>query len=157
MPLTTRWRGCDNVRAVDLEGWDRDLTLGVPEMDVEHGLQISLVNALEDAVASGRERELGDGILDRLLDYTRVHFLAEELMMRLEGFPAFEAHIEEHDDLVRQFESIRAVYAEGDRPVTLEAVHALRKWLAGHVRTYDRAFARFLAARGPAGHVPAQG
>ena len=157
MRLTTRWQRCDIVRAMGEEGWDRDLTLGVPEMDVEHGLQIGLVNALEDAVASGRERELGDGILEHLLDFTRVHFLAEELMMRLEGFPAFEAHIEEHDDLVRQLESIRAVYAAGDRPVTLEAVHALRSWLAVHVRTYDRAFANFLAARGPASHVSTQG
>jgi len=135
--------------------WDRDLTLGVPEMDVEHGLQVGLVNALEDAVASGKERDLGDGILERLLDYTRVHFLAEEMMMRLERFPAFEAHVEEHDDLVRQLESTRAVYAAGDRAITLEAVHTLRTWLAGHIRTQDRAFARFIAARGPAAHLPA--
>src|SRR5512143_2945643 len=121
--------------------WDRDLTLGVPEMDVEHGLQIGLVNALEDAVAAGRERELADGILERLLDYTRVHFLAEELMMRLEGFPEFAEHAEEHDDLARQLDSIRAVYAAGDRAITLEAVHTLRSWLAGHIRTHDRAFA----------------
>ncbi len=136
------------------DGWDRDLKLGVPEMDAEHGLQIGLVNALEDAVAAGRERELADGILERLLDYTRVHFLAEEMMMRLEGYPPFEAHLEEHDDLVRQLDSIRSVYAEGDRAITLEAVHTLRSWLAGHIRTQDRAFARFLAARGPAAGVP---
>ncbi len=135
--------------------WDRDLMLGVPEMDVEHGLQIELVNALEGAVAAGREREVGDRILERLLEYTRVHFLAEELMMRLEGFPAFEAHIEEHDDLVRQLDSIRALYAAGDRPVTLEAVHTMRTWLAGHIQTHDRVFARFLATRGPTAHVPA--
>lgn len=137
------------------DGWERDLTLRVPEMDVEHGLQIGLVNALEDAVAAGRERELADGILERLHDYTRVHFLAEELMMRLDGFPGYEAHVEEHDDLVKQLESIRAVYAAGDRSVTLEAVHTLRTWLSGHVRTQDRAFARFIAARGPASFVPA--
>ena len=146
---------CAIVGPMAEDGWDRNLTLGVPEMDVEHGLQIGLINALEDAVAAGRERELADGILERLHDFTRVHFLAEELMMRLDGYPACEAHIEEHDDLVRQLESLRAVYAAGDRAVTLEAVHTLRAWLAGHVRTHDRAFARFTAARGPAAHVSA--
>jgi hemerythrin len=129
------------------ERWDLELSLGVPEMDAEHGLQVGLVNALEDAVAAGREREMADGILERLLDYTRVHFLAEELMMRLEGFPAFEAHIEEHDDLVRQLDAVRTAYRAGDRAITLETVHTLRTWLAGHVRTSDRAFARFLASR----------
>jgi len=135
----------------------RDLTLGVPEIDTEHGLQLRLVDALEGAVAEGREREMADGILEQLLEYTRVHFLAEELMMRIEGYPGYEAHVEEHGDLERQLESLRSDYGRGDRTVTLETVHTLRNWVAGHVEMHDRAFTRFLASRGPASHVPGQG
>jgi len=131
-----------------------DVTLGVPEIDAQHAIQIRLVDALEGAVAAGRERETADGILERLLEYTRVHFLAEELMMRLESYPGYEAHVEEHGDLERQLESLRSDYGKGDRTVTLETVHTLRNWVAGHVETHDRAFARFLASRGPAARVP---
>jgi hemerythrin len=134
--------------------WKRDLKLGVPEIDAEHGLQIGLVDALEDAVAQGRERELADGILEKLLDFTNVHFLAEELMMRLHEYPQYEAHIAEHDRLVRELEDLRRSYRAGDRGVTLEVIHQLRSWLRGHIETKDLAFARFLTGRGESAGLP---
>ncbi len=134
--------------------WKRDLKLGVPEIDAEHGLQIGLVDALEDAVAQGRERELADGILEKLLDFTNVHFLAEELMMRLHEYPQYEPHIAEHDRLVRELEDLRRSYRAGDRGVTLEVIHQLRSWLRGHIETKDLAFARFLTDRGESAGLP---
>jgi len=134
--------------------WKRDLKLGVPELDAEHGLQIALVDALEDAVAQGRERELADGILEKLLDFTNVHFLAEELMMRLHEYPQYEAHIAEHDRLVKELEDLRQSYRAGDRGVTLEVIHQLRSWLRGHIETKDLAFARFLTGRGESAGLP---
>ena len=130
------------------QDWKSGLKLGVPEIDAEHGLQIGLVDALEDAVAQGRERELADGILEKLLDFTNVHFLAEELMMRLREYPQYEAHVAEHDHLVRELEDLRRSYRAGDRGVTLEVIHQLRSWLRGHIETKDLAFARFLARPG---------
>lgn len=137
-------------RAVTL---DRDLRLDVPALDLEHALQIDLVEALGRAVAEGKSREVADEILEKLLDYTRVHFLAEELMMRMEGYPAYEAHLAEHGELLAELVKFRAAHDHEARPVTGDAVDGLRSWLAGHVRTQDRAFANFLAARA-AGRAP---
>jgi hemerythrin len=136
------------------EDWTRGLKLGVREMDTEHGLLIGLVNALEEAVAQGRERELADGILEKLLDFTNVHFLTEELMMRLRVYPQYEDHIAEHDRLVRQLEELRKSYRAGDRGVTLEVIHELRTWLSGHIESKDRAFARFLSGLGESAGLP---
>ena len=130
-------------------GLDRDLRLDVPSIDAEHALQIDLVEALGRAVAEGRSRELANEILEKLLDYTRVHFLAEELMMRMEGYPGYGAHLAEHGELLTELQDLRAAVERSDDPVTRDAVEGLRSWLAGHVRTQDRAFANFLLARSP--------
>jgi len=126
---------------------DGDLRLHVPSIDFEHGLQIDLVEALGRLVAEGKSREVADEILEKLLDLTQVHFLAEELMMRVEGFPGYEAHVAEHGELLAELLKLRAARREGDHPMTHVAVDGLRSWLAGHIRTQDRAFATFLAAR----------
>lgn len=126
---------------------DRDIRLDVPAIDAEHALQVELVEAFGRAVAEGKSREVADEILDKLLDYTRVHFLAEELMMRMEGYPGYEAHHAEHGELLAEFQKLRAAYESGALPMTHVAVDGLRSWLSGHVRTQDRAFANFLASK----------
>ncbi len=124
-----------------------DLRLDVPSIDVEHALQVDLVEALGRAVSEGKSREVADEILEKLLDLTRVHFLAEELMMRMEGYPGYEAHLAEHGELLAELLKLRSARERSDRPMTPDAVDGLRSWLAGHIRTQDRAFAAFLAAR----------
>jgi len=67
--------------------------------------------------------------------------------MRMEGYPGYEAHHGEHGELLAELQKLRSAYEGGALPMTLVAVEGLRSWLAGHVRTQDRAFANFLAAR----------
>lgn len=124
-----------------------DLQLGIPSIDSEHALQIDLVEALGRAVSEGKSHEVADEILEKLLDLTRVHFLAEELMMRMEGYPGYEAHLAEHGELLAELLKLRSARERSDHPMTHVAVDGLRSWLAGHIRTQDRAFAAFLAAR----------
>ena len=126
---------------------DRDLCLDVPSLDAEHALQIDLVEALGRAVAEGKSPEVAGEILEKLLDYTRVHFLAEELMMRMESYPSYEAHRAEHGELLLELQKLRGAHERSDRPATHDTVDGLRSWLGGHVRTQDRAFAAFLASR----------
>jgi hemerythrin len=126
---------------------DGDLRLDVPSIDAEHALQIDLIEALGRAVAGGTSHEVANEILERLLDYSRVHFLAEELMMRMEGYPGAEAHRVEHGELLAELQKLRAAHGRADHPVTRDAVEGLRTWLSGHIRTRDRAFAAFLVSR----------
>jgi hemerythrin len=129
-----------------------DLRLDIPSIDFEHALQIDLVDALRRAVAEGKSREAADEILEKLLDYTRVHFLAEELMMRMEGYPGYEAHLAEHGELLAELLRIRSAHRQSPHPMTRDAADGLRSWLAGHIRIQDRALAAFLVARGSTPH-----
>ncbi len=128
--------------------WSRNLELGLKDVDGEHRLQIDLVDALEDALRRGEERELAAGILERLLDYTNAHFHAEELMMRFHSYPSYDAHVAEHAELSGHLRELREVHEQGQLPVTLELVDALKGWLAGHIRTMDRGFAGWVKRSG---------
>lgn len=133
------------------KAWGEGLETGVAAIDGEHRLQIELVKALEDALASqdpaGRARE----ILSRLLDYTNVHFLAEDLMMRVHAYPGYQAHLQEHETLVAQLEELHRHFAAGELVPSRELVEALKHWLGEHIRTMDRGFALFMeASRRPA-------
>lgn len=120
------------------------LSTGILDMDVEHGLQVALVEAFRSAVAEGRGADETDAILQRLEDYTNSHFLAEQLLMRLHSYPGYEAHLHEHDRLAQALRLLRERHAGGAAPPTAEAAAGLRDWLASHIKTLDRALARFV-------------
>jgi len=127
--------------------WGNDLGLGEQEMDVEHELQVGLVRALDGALGSGSREEAGR-ILEQLLDYTRVHFSAEELMMRLHAYPGFQEHELEHSKLLDQLHEVRRAFHGGEVQPTKELVTALRHWLAEHIQTFDRGLALYLRQPG---------
>jgi hemerythrin len=128
--------------------WNEDLGTGVDSMDTEHRLQVSLVNALEELLRRGDDPALTERTLAQLVDFTRVHFLSEELMMRLYAYPQHDAHKLEHGRLTEQVGEIQRHLTQGEPQPALELIDALHRWLAGHIRTMDRAFALWCAKNG---------
>ena len=128
--------------------WSERLSVGIEAIDAEHRLQISLVKALEDALARGGT-EVGV-ILEQLLDYTNAHFVAEELMMRLHAYPGYDGHVLEHGRLLEQLARVKGHYGEGRHAATRELTAALRHWLVEHVQSMDAAFAAHAANDRPA-------
>ncbi len=127
--------------------WDEGIGTGVPSIDAEHRLQISLVNALEELVRSGGDPALTNRTLAQLADFTDAHFRSEELVMRLYGYPREAAHRAEHDRLAAELAELRAGLerAGADRPALVTRV---RGWLLDHMRSMDQDFARWCHDRG---------
>jgi len=114
-------------------------------VDREHQIQIALLDAFRDAVRENRAAEEIDEILARLLDYSRVHFLSEQLLMRLHAYPDHDRHVADHESMLRALES----FAEGGRSdETVEGAERLRAFLLGHIDGRDRELAAHLAASG---------
>lgn len=127
-----------------------DLELGHAALDEEHRVQFALIDAVAEAVAAGRDADEVRAAMARLIDYVRAHFLSEQLLMERHGFPGREEHAREHDHAVELLEELRRRHAAGVTRWTLDSIHLLRDWLAGHVRGADRSFAIFLAPAGSA-------
>jgi hemerythrin len=128
--------------------WDEGIGTGVDSMDTEHRLQVSLVNALDELVRQGMETSLIVKTIEQLVDFTNVHFLSEELMMRLYAYPQHDAHKMEHGRLVEQVEETRRRLEAGDQKPALESIDGLRRWLVDHIKSMDQAFALWCAKNG---------
>ncbi|HEX7622693.1 MAG TPA: bacteriohemerythrin [Anaeromyxobacteraceae bacterium] len=128
--------------------WNEDVAIGIDSIDAEHRLQVGLVSALEELVRQGRDSEMIARITAQLVDFTSVHFLSEELMMRLYAYPAHDAHKLEHGRLTDQVELIRRGLEGADHPAVLAALGELRSWLGDHIHTMDRAFASWCDQNG---------
>ncbi len=128
--------------------WDEGIGTGVDSMDTEHRLQVSLVNALEEAIRSDRDVALADRTLQQLVDFTSVHFRSEELMMRLYSYPQLETHSLAHAKLMEQVERVRDQHRGRDTADATETIRELRGWLVNHIKSMDQAFAMWLARNG---------
>jgi hemerythrin len=129
------------------------LELGVKTMDDEHRLQLALVGELAGALREGREVAATQEILERLQAYTEAHFLAEQLMMRLQGYPLYQGHVQEHDRLLAELTAIGRTLADGGN--ALPTAEHLEGWLTRHIMGMDRTYAEFTAQPGvtPAPHA----
>jgi hemerythrin-like metal-binding protein len=124
------------------------LGTGVPELDVEHQLQVRLLEALRRAVAAGQDRAAQGELLQQLEDASNVHFMSEELMMRFHAWERYEQHTEEHRRLLEELKALRVLFERGGADAVQVALEQLQAWLGDHVRGMDRAFADYVARGG---------
>lgn len=117
-------------------------------MDQEHRIQIGLIDALRDAVAGGEAAGDAIEIHRRLLDYSRAHFLSEQLLMRLHAYDDHERHVADHDEMIDALESFGRDLAEGREDRVVAGVTRLRAFLIGHIEGRDRELHEHLEGSG---------
>jgi hemerythrin len=128
--------------------WGQSLMIGNTSMDLEHRLQIELIDALDEAIRAGQTRAEVAEILAQLYEYTNAHFLAENLLMRLHAYPEYPSHADEHDRLVAGLEGLRRTFDSGETSMTLESIESLRSWLAVHIQGMDWRLSSYVAENG---------
>ena len=132
----------------------RDTAGEIASLAGEHREQLDLLAALSEAVGSDKGHEAVTEILDRLTAYTDVHFMSEQLLMRLHSYPDYRLHESEHDELVRRIGELRAEFETGDHTKTLAATNALFAWLVRHINGSDHQLETFLADKTPPNGEP---
>jgi hemerythrin len=124
-----------------------ELSFGVASMDREHSGQLSLLNDLKAAVRSGAPDSLVYALLDDLVEHTNLHFLSEQLAMKLHAYEAYESHFLEHERLLLEVQNLRHSLATGATTDKSGLIEALRSWLIVHIQTADKTLAEYLRTR----------
>ncbi|MFY9644458.1 MAG: bacteriohemerythrin [Terriglobales bacterium] len=129
--------------------WNDKLSVGVNVIDDDHKKLVSLVNELYDGITAGKGKEALGKILDRLVDYTKVHFDREEQFFARTAYPAAAAHKQEHTDLTKQVLDVQAKYKRGEvLTLSLEVMNFLKNWLVNHIQGSDKKYGPHLNAKG---------
>lgn len=125
------------------EGSDHDAARA--EMDGEHRLQMNLIAVLERAVAACEPLDEVRELVGRLLDVTDIHFMSEQLAMRLAAYPDLRGHEVEHDHLMERLRALQAAFDLNDSDVAVHESRLLRDLLVRHMESHDLLLSRFLA------------
>jgi len=129
--------------------WTPDLSVGVAGFDDDHRMLIGLLNRLFHGIQAGQGPMELEGVIESMAVYARQHFAREEHLMEKLGYPGFEAHRHEHEDLARGITDLRQKVSYGATPkLCLEALHFLRTWLSAHIMSTDRDYRAFFTAHG---------
>ena len=123
--------------------WTAELELGLPEIDDQHRQLVALTNALHDelSAASPRRSAVGE-ILEGLVDYTRNHFIVEEVLFQQHDYPETPAHQAQHNRFTEKAMDLLLRFEDGEE-VSTEALDFLKDWLVHHICRVDRAYLSF--------------
>jgi len=120
---------------------------GSASMDREHAGQLTLFNDLKAAVRGGAPDSLVYTLLDELVKHTNLHFLSEQLAMKLHAYAAYESHLIEHERLLTEVENLKLSLAAGTVTDKHSLIEAVRSWLVIHIQTSDQTLAEYLNTR----------
>lgn len=128
--------------------WNDSYLLGVLSIDNQHKKIADIINRLDDAMKSGRGREILEQILFELVDFIDTHFKAEEEYMVRFGYNDYEDHRYEHESLTDEVKRFYDDFKIGMISLNTEIMNFLRNWLMDHIFVKDKKFAKFLQSQG---------
>jgi hemerythrin len=133
---------------IPLMVWDDSLSVGVAEVDRQHKTLIELLNVLHDGKNQGRGSDVLRDALAKLATYTVEHFAYEEKILGQYGYPELSEHHDSHEKLKARVVEFKTAFDEGRSSLGIELFMFLRSWLNGHIRGSDRAYGKYLNAKG---------
>lgn len=108
-------------------------------IDREHQVQLRLIQSVEAGLAENRD--VAESI-EALADYSRAHFLSEELLMRQYAYGDYDDHILDHERMLDWLGELAESKAARDS--RQHAVIELKALFLRHIAGRDRQFHDFL-------------
>jgi hemerythrin len=118
--------------------WRESFSLGVPAIDNDHRKLIDALNRLHLLDALRGEPQAIAALLSEVMTHTQAHFRREEMLMRLTGYPGYEAHKEQHRLIAERVGELAGRFRPDMRDARAERFcQALADWLLVHLIEED--------------------
>ena len=128
--------------------WKEKYVLGIEEIDNQHRNLVDLINRLFAAMQSGAGKDILDETLTGLVDYTRRHFMTEEILMGNYDYPELDEHIVEHHKFTEEISKFQQDYQSGNTGISIQLISYLRNWLDEHICETDHKYGDYLREKG---------
>ena len=127
--------------------WKNEYAVNIGSIDAQHQMLFAIGRELYAAMRAGQGQAVLSKILDRLVEYTMLHFTHEESLLRLHQYPNFASHKAEHDALTRKVVEFQADFNSGKIAMALEVLNFVQNWLQTHIKGSDFAYAACLKGK----------
>jgi hemerythrin-like metal-binding protein len=128
--------------------WDETYSVQIESIDEQHKILFSYINDLVEAMQEFRESDVVSRLLPALMDYTIVHFGAEEKLMEENGYPKLDEHKQEHEKFINMIKEFEEKFKTGDRTISLGILDFLVDWLKNHIMGTDMKYTPHLKEKG---------
>ena len=122
--------------------WNDDYSVDIQEIDEQHKCLINIMNELYVALANKSNQDQVADVLNKLVEYTKVHFAVEETLMRIFHYEGYEQHKEIHDQIVVKVLEYQGEFRAGNTKVGMELLMFLKDWLFDHINKVDKGYTK---------------
>jgi hemerythrin len=125
--------------------WDERYNLGIPIIDEQHRAIVSTINTYHYFITDGNAEAALKPTFITLEQYTKTHFMTEEMLFDQTEYPETLRHKKLHEGLVKKMKDVAMEAAqEKDFDIVLPF---LRKWWLDHIRIEDIKYAPYVKER----------
>ena len=118
-------------------------------IDKEHQVQIEMLEAFCNLVHKNESQVKIQEVLDQLTSYSEVHFMSEQLLMRMYAFPDYDDHVTDHEAMIEYLKEIKQRFTSGQNDSALESANEMKRFLLNHIGNRDQAFSNYLTTMKP--------
>ncbi len=124
-----------------LFNWYDRYSVGVSSMDEHHRKIFDIANRLYDAMKAGKSKELTDGFVKELIEYTEYHFTEEEKLMEKINYDDLPLQRRAHTIFISQLKGFQERIEKGETlllPIELSQI--VVDWLLDHIAKMDKRY-----------------
>jgi hemerythrin len=124
--------------------WKQEYSVGNDLMDKQHQVLIEMINKMHEAMKVGKGGVEAGIIVNEMIDYSAMHFAAEEELMKKHQFTALKDHVKEHKAFMEKAAGFQKEISSGSFTLSMELTTFLRDWLTNHILVNDKAYSKVL-------------
>ena len=128
--------------------WNKLFNTNIKIIDEQHQELVDILNSLHDSVLEDKANDELGILLEKLVNYTIVHFKTEEQFFDEYNYPETEEHKAEHNDLANKAVKYLKDYNSGELVLSDEVIYFLKDWLKNHIVHTDKKYSAFLISKG---------
>ena len=126
----------------ELVTWSQKLSVGIKLIDDQHKGLLDLVNDMFNHVKGNEEaeRKYFQGIVQKTVQYVKVHFATEEKIMIATKFYGYSEHKRAHDTFVINVVNNIRDFEAGKKFSLSIFTKFLREWVLTHIAIMDKQY-----------------
>lgn len=117
--------------------WKTDYSLGIPSVDHEHQELIGMINSVYEHMAGASGPDAIESCLEDIYAGIASHFALEERHMRESAYEEYDAHKDEHENLLDELMEIMDEFVDDPESGRATLQKRLSAWFAVHFSTFD--------------------
>ena len=126
----------------ELISWSAAFSVGIEIIDDQHKELFTLVNDMFNHVVGDAQAEKAyfKQVIQKAVDYVKVHFSTEEEIMLHAHFPGYGEHKKAHDTFVLTIVEKVKDFEAGKEFTLLEFTQFLKEWILTHIAIMDKQY-----------------